>query len=183
VFDIGFSELLVIGVVALIVLGPERLPRVARTAGHLLGRLQRYVAQVKADINQEIELAELRKLQSSVEEAARSIEHTVKSEMDEAQSQLREAESELHKAEDEIRRATAVPVPDLHMGTFPQAGSVPAPVSGSEAHTAATPAEGASGPGEAYAPHPESERPDSEIAETTPQLELGLESSTAPKHG
>ena len=50
-FDIGFSELVIIGAVALIVLGPERLPRVARTAGHLLGRLQRYVAQVKSDIS------------------------------------------------------------------------------------------------------------------------------------
>src|SRR5262249_15870907 len=55
-FDIGFSELLVIGVVALIVIGPERLPRVARTVGVLAGRLQRYVADVKADINREIEL-------------------------------------------------------------------------------------------------------------------------------
>jgi len=76
--DIGFSELVVIGVVALIVVGPERLPRVARTAGHLLGRFQRYVAEVKADIGREMELAELKKLQTSVEDAARSIEHSVK---------------------------------------------------------------------------------------------------------
>ena len=55
-FDIGFSELLVIGVVALIVIGPERLPRVARTIGHLMGRMQRYVADVKADIDREVEL-------------------------------------------------------------------------------------------------------------------------------
>ena len=58
-FDIGFSELMVIAVVALVVLGPERLPKVARTAGHLFGRLQRYVNDVKADINREIELEEL----------------------------------------------------------------------------------------------------------------------------
>ena len=70
-FDIGFSELVVIGVVALIVIGPERLPRVARTAGHLLGRFQRYVAEVKSDINREMELAELKKLQTTVEDAAR----------------------------------------------------------------------------------------------------------------
>ena len=50
-FDIGFSELVVIGLVALVVIGPERLPRVARTVGHLLGRLQRYVSDVKADIH------------------------------------------------------------------------------------------------------------------------------------
>ena len=61
-FDIGFSELMVIGLVALIVIGPERLPRVARTLGHLAGRLQRYVADVKADINREVELDELRKM-------------------------------------------------------------------------------------------------------------------------
>ena len=66
-FDIGFSELLVIGVVALIVIGPEKLPRVARTVGHLLGRMQRYVADVKADINREIELEELRKMRDSMQ--------------------------------------------------------------------------------------------------------------------
>ena len=80
-FDIGFSELLVIGLVALIVIGPERLPRVARTLGHLAGRLQRYVADVKADINREIELEELRKLKSTFEDAARSVEDSVRSEM------------------------------------------------------------------------------------------------------
>ena len=58
-FDIGFSEMIVIAVIALIVLGPEKLPRVARTAGHLLGRMQRYVNDVKADINREMELDEL----------------------------------------------------------------------------------------------------------------------------
>ena len=69
-FDIGFSEMLVIGVVALIVIGPEKLPRVARTVGHLFGRLQRYVADVKADINREIELEELRKMRDSMQKAA-----------------------------------------------------------------------------------------------------------------
>lgn len=78
-FDIGFSELLVIGLVALIVIGPEKLPRVARTVGHLVGRLQRYVADVKTDINREIELEELRKMRDSVQEAASSIENSVNS--------------------------------------------------------------------------------------------------------
>ena len=77
VFDIGFSELVVIGLVALIVIGPERLPRVARTVGHLIGRLQRYVADVKADINREVELDELRKMRDSMQEAAASIETSV----------------------------------------------------------------------------------------------------------
>ena len=69
-FDVGFSELMVIAVVALIVIGPERLPKAARTLGHLFGRLQRYVNDVKADINREIELDELRKLQRQVQTAA-----------------------------------------------------------------------------------------------------------------
>jgi sec-independent protein translocase protein TatB len=73
-FDIGFSELLVIGVVALIVIGPERLPKVARTAGHLYGRMQRYVASVKTDISQEIQLDELRRAGQSFKE---SVESTV----------------------------------------------------------------------------------------------------------
>ena len=69
-FDIGFSEIVVIAVVALIVIGPERLPKAARTLGHLFGRLQRYVNDVKADINREMELDELRKLQREVQTAA-----------------------------------------------------------------------------------------------------------------
>ncbi|MGL4574412.1 MAG: Sec-independent protein translocase protein TatB [Burkholderiaceae bacterium] len=73
-FDIGFSELLVIGVVALIVLGPERLPKVARTVGQWLGKAQRYVNDVKADIAREGELAELKKLKSEVETAARDMQ-------------------------------------------------------------------------------------------------------------
>ena len=72
-FDIAFSEMLIIAVVALIVLGPEKLPKVARTAGHLLGRLQRYVNDVKTDINREMQLEELKKLQAQVEESARSL--------------------------------------------------------------------------------------------------------------
>ena len=87
-FDIGFSELLVIGVVALIVIGPEKLPRVARTVGVLAGRLQRYVADVKADINREIELEELRKMRDSMQQAASNFESSVHSEMNKTESEL-----------------------------------------------------------------------------------------------
>ncbi len=77
-FDIGFTELLVIGVVALIVIGPERLPKVARTAGHLYGRLQRYVSTVKTDISREIQLDEIKRagqsFKQSVESAASGVE-------------------------------------------------------------------------------------------------------------
>ena len=95
-FDIGFSELLVIAIVALIVIGPERLPKVARTLGHLFGRMQRYVNDVKADIAREMELEELRKLQSSVEDAARSIQSSVNKE-------IRETESELNKVAEAVQ--------------------------------------------------------------------------------
>ena len=87
-FDVGFSEIFVIALVALVVIGPERLPKVARTLGHLLGRMQRYVSDVKADISREMELDELRKLQSTVEEAARSIEQSVHKEISATESQL-----------------------------------------------------------------------------------------------
>jgi sec-independent protein translocase protein TatB len=90
-FDIGFSELLVIGIVALIVIGPERLPRVARTIGHLMGRMQRYVADVKADIDREIELDELRKMRDSVQQAATNIETSVQSELNKAETDLNQA--------------------------------------------------------------------------------------------
>lgn len=72
-FDISFSELLVIGVIALVVIGPERLPKVARTVGHLLGRAQRYVSDVKGDIQREVELDELKKMKEEMENAARDM--------------------------------------------------------------------------------------------------------------
>jgi len=87
-FDIGFSELLVIGVVALIVIGPEKLPRMARTVGHLAGRLQRYVSDVKADINREIELDELRKMRDSMQQAASNFESSVQTEMSKTETEL-----------------------------------------------------------------------------------------------
>ncbi len=78
-FDFGFSELMVIGVVLLIVVGPERLPKVARTAGHLLGRVQRYVSDVKSDIQREMQLEELKKLQEQVKQQAHELESSVRS--------------------------------------------------------------------------------------------------------
>ena len=76
-FDIGISELGVIGVVALVVLGPERLPRVARTVGNLLGRAQRYMADVKSEVNRQMELDELRSMKDSVEDSMRQIQTSV----------------------------------------------------------------------------------------------------------
>lgn len=90
-FDIGFTELMVIGLVALVVIGPERLPRVARTVGHLAGRLQRYVSDVKADINREMELEELRKMRDSVQQAATEIETSVNTELTKAETDLNQS--------------------------------------------------------------------------------------------
>lgn len=87
-FDIGFSELMLIGIVALLVLGPERLPKVARTTGHLLGRLQRYVSDVKSDINREMQLEELKKLQEEARTAAMAFEGSVRSEVQGIESGL-----------------------------------------------------------------------------------------------
>ncbi len=98
-FDIGFSELLVIGIIALVVIGPERLPRVARTIGHLAGRLQRYVADVKADINREIELDELRKMRDSMQQAATDLESSVQSELNKTQSDLNKTVEDVVKDE------------------------------------------------------------------------------------
>lgn len=97
-FDIGFSEILVIAVVALVVLGPEKLPKTARTLGHLFGRLQRYVTDVKADINRELELEELRKLQGQVQSAARELETSMTSTQREIESDVRALESDLNAA-------------------------------------------------------------------------------------
>lgn len=87
-FDIGFSELLVIGVVALVVLGPERLPRVARTAGHLFGRMQRYVAQVRSEINSEIELEELKRVHGDIRNTIHATEQELKKESQELETEL-----------------------------------------------------------------------------------------------
>jgi sec-independent protein translocase protein TatB len=97
-FDIGFSELVIIGVVALVVIGPERLPKTARTVGHLFGRLQRYVNDVKADINREMELDELRKLQREMQGAAREFEQSVTSAASEVQAGVRSVERDLNEA-------------------------------------------------------------------------------------
>jgi len=108
-FDIGFSELVLIGVVALIVIGPERLPKAARTMGHLFGRLQRYVNDVKSDIGREIELDELRKLQKEVQSAAQDLKSSV-------ETAARGAESSFKAVEDQLNEGAkdAPPPADMH---------------------------------------------------------------------
>lgn len=97
-FDFGFSEMVLVAIVGLVVLGPERLPKVARQAGQWLGKLQRYVADVKSDINRQMELDELRKLQSEVTGAARDLETSFQSTISEAQSEFDSIAADLEGA-------------------------------------------------------------------------------------
>jgi sec-independent protein translocase protein TatB len=99
-FDIAFSEMLIIAVIALLVIGPEKLPKVARTVGHLLGKAQRYVSDVKSEINREMEIEELRKLQAEMQSASRKLE-------DDVQTTLRDAETDLNKSVKSIEEDVA----------------------------------------------------------------------------
>lgn len=129
-FDVGFSEIFVIALVALIVIGPERLPKVARTLGHLMGRMQRYVNDVKADISREMELDELRKLQSTVEEAAHSIEQSVHQEISITESQLdtiTAAATDLAAASPAAEVAPAPPVIEAAQPVIPPAIATASP--------------------------------------------------------
>jgi sec-independent protein translocase protein TatB len=96
-FDIAFSEMLIIGVVALVVIGPERLPKVARTLGHLFGRLQRYVAQVKSDINREMDASELSKVKTEFESAARGFQQDVEIQARKTEEEIREVERDIER--------------------------------------------------------------------------------------
>ena len=79
--DFGFDKIALIGAVALIVIGPEKLPKLARTVGHMFGKAQRYVADVKAEVNRSIELDELKKMKTQFEDAARDVSQTVNDEV------------------------------------------------------------------------------------------------------
>ncbi|MGE6919149.1 Sec-independent protein translocase protein TatB [Achromobacter kerstersii] len=99
-FDVSLTELMVIGVVALIVIGPERLPKVARTVGHLLGRAQRYVNDVKSDIQREIELDELRKFKTEMEDAAQGVQQS----LNDTHASLQEPVQQFRAELDEVAR-------------------------------------------------------------------------------
>jgi sec-independent protein translocase protein TatB len=109
VFDIGFSELLVCGIVALVVIGPERLPKVARTLGVLFGRMQRYVAQVKSDIGREMEAAELGKVKQEFESAARAFQTGVETKASEVESEMREAQASIERSLESAEGASPPP--------------------------------------------------------------------------
>jgi len=117
-FDVGFSEMLVIGIVALVVIGPERLPRVARTIGVLFGRMQRYVAQVKTDINREMEMADLGKVKSEFEDAARSFKTDIEGQAAAAERDFREASAYVERELESAKQPAA--------GAGPEAAASPA---------------------------------------------------------
>ena len=94
-FDFGFDKLALIGAVALVVIGPERLPRVARTVGTLLGKAQRYVSDVKAEVNRSIELDELKKMKTQFEDAARDATSSVQEEFNSAHAAFGQTWSEV----------------------------------------------------------------------------------------
>ena len=130
-FDIGFSELLVIGVVALVVLGPERLPKVARTAGHLFGRLQRYVATVKADLNREMEMSEFSKVKQEVQEAARAFEQSAQQHTASMEAEARALSESLEKAATSAT-ASATPMTQTELLTAQEQGLSDAPVAATQ---------------------------------------------------
>ncbi|CAG2154101.1 Sec-independent protein translocase protein TatB [Cupriavidus plantarum] len=88
--DLGISKLALIGAVALIVIGPERLPKVARTVGALVGRAQRYINDVKAEVSREVELDELRKMRTEFESAARDVEQTIHKEVNDLNQEVKD---------------------------------------------------------------------------------------------
>ena len=97
-FDISFGELMVIGVVALVVIGPEKLPKVARTVGALVGCAQRYVSDVKADIHREVNLSELKQVQSDLTSAAEHFQQSMQKEITEAQQSVAQVATEAQHA-------------------------------------------------------------------------------------
>lgn len=93
-FDISFMELLIISMVALIVIGPERLPTVARTLGHLYGRCRNFVYSIRTDIHNEMRMEELKKMQSSMQETVQSIEDSVQQGVDHLKTAIADTKTE-----------------------------------------------------------------------------------------
>jgi sec-independent protein translocase protein TatB len=110
--DLGVSKMALIGVVALIVIGPEKLPRVARTVGTLLGKARRYVADVKNEVSRSMELDELKKMKETMESAARDVQSSVQTTADDFEQSWNETTRSLEQA------ATAVETPP--MTVFPE---------------------------------------------------------------
>lgn len=109
--DIGLSKMALIGAVALIVIGPEKLPRVARTVGTLLGKAQRYVADVKSEVNRSMELDELKKMKESVEGAARDVEQSIHTSASSFEKEWGDLSGDTHSPSSELGDFTSDVVP------------------------------------------------------------------------
>ncbi len=96
-FDISFTEILIISVVALIVIGPEKLPHVARVVGRIFGRARRFVSNVKEEVSNEIRLDELKELRASMQETAQSFETSVRREVDQIKSTTNSVAQSINK--------------------------------------------------------------------------------------
>lgn len=107
-FDISFSELMIIAVVTLLVVGPDKLPQLARTVGAFVGRLQRYVAQVKEEVNREVRFEELQSLQQEIKEGKRKVEASMMDGVDDIHAVVSSAESSLNSKSDTAGSAAKV---------------------------------------------------------------------------
>ena len=134
-FDISFSELMLIGVIALIVIGPERLPKVARTVGLLLGRAQRYVNDVKTDIRKEMDAAEIGNLKDQMQEAANSVKSSVEDTSKAWRAPIDEAQDALKQASDSVKTLaeSARTMPNSTEPATPASSEAAAPASSNEA--------------------------------------------------
>lgn len=117
--------MVVVGVVALIVIGPERLPKVARTAGHLYGRLQRYVSSVKSDISQEIQLDEMRRVGQEFKESIQSAASDIKQEATVVDDYLRSELESVNHSVKQVNREVTEPVPESVVADAPAQQSLP----------------------------------------------------------
>ncbi|MGB6102758.1 MAG: Sec-independent protein translocase protein TatB [Pusillimonas sp.] len=160
-FDVSFSELMLIGVIALIVIGPERLPKVARTIGHLVGRAQRYVSDVKTDIQREMDLDELNNLKGQMEEAARSVKssmqdatNSLKAPLDEAQKALKDASASVESLVDSAKAEANDAKESKPAPYIPQPLSEPPADDGTQATDAAATTAAGAVPADAGTPEP-----------------------------
>ena len=110
-FDVNFSEILVILVVALVVIGPERLPAVARSMGQWVGRIQRFVSTVKQDVNKSMELEELRELERKVKAEAVAVENSVQQAGNEIDHEVRQMKQEIEQPAPDPDRSSPPPNP------------------------------------------------------------------------
>lgn len=172
-FDVSFTELMVIGVIALIVIGPERLPKVARTVGHLLGRAQRYVNDVKSDIQREIELDELRKFKSEMDDAASSVKTSLRDTENSLRTNLNDTAREATQGISDLKKEVETPTGS------PTAAETPALNAGqsvaADTAAASTPAPAAT------ATQPSASTAPSASAPATDTAAVSSDSATAPQ--